>query len=177
MSRRTKKGRKTSSRALIARQRQAQALQLRVEGHPLDEIARRLGYRNRSSVATAIDAELTRHTVDGVAELRKIEGLRLLSLFQRHLPIARQDAIQAILETRDFKRGAEIARQISRSSEICVKLTQRYAKLFGLDQAVKVELGGPHGGPINFAAMTDVELELIIQQLGGASQIVEGDVT
>ena len=170
MTKRTKKGRKTSQRALRARQRQAQALQLRVEGHRLDDIARQLGYRNRSSVAAAIDSELARNTSDNVQKLREIEELRLNLVLARHLPIAVRDPMPGLDQGGDSAKGEAIAKQISRSAGIVDRISKRRAKLFGLDAVQKVELGGPVGNPltINFAALSDTELEAIIQQLNGS---------
>jgi len=149
MVKRTKKGRKTSARALMARKKQAQALQLRIEGLSLDEIARRVGYRHRQGVDKAINTELARHTVDNVKQLRELEQIRLGLVMARHLLIAASDPMPDLRdETKDLNRADAIARQISRSAMIVDRISARVAKLMGLDASTKVELGGSDGNPL-----------------------------
>jgi hypothetical protein len=66
----------SAPRILRARDREAQALQLRKAGLTLDVIASRLGYANRSGVSKAIGRATERHTSIAVDELRDLEAQR-----------------------------------------------------------------------------------------------------
>lgn len=68
---------KTGQRIVTARERQARAVELRVRGWTLEQIAVELGYRGTSSVAEAIKAQLARRERPAAEELAKIHMSQL----------------------------------------------------------------------------------------------------
>lgn len=68
---------KTSVQNLVGRERQARAVQLRIEGQSLQMIADALGYRGTSGVQQAIDAQLRRREKPAADALATIHMQRL----------------------------------------------------------------------------------------------------
>lgn len=68
---------KTGQRIVTARERQARAVELRVRGWTLEQIAAELQYRGTSSVSEAIKAQLARRERPAADELAKIHLERL----------------------------------------------------------------------------------------------------
>lgn len=105
---------KTSPRLVAAQLRQADAARLRVAGMTYGQIARELGYANESAAYNAVKGALRRVTVPAVEELRLIEGERL-------------DLAQQAIWERVLQGELEALRAF-------LKLSERRARLFGLDQ-------------------------------------------
>lgn len=68
---------------LTARERQARAVELRVQGFTLDEIATMLGYSHRASVGKAIDSQLKRRERPAADQLAQIHMDRLEAACKR----------------------------------------------------------------------------------------------
>ena len=68
---------------LTTRERHARAVELRVQGFTLDEIAKRLGYSNRSAVGKAIDSQLRRREKPAAEQLAQIHMERLEAACRR----------------------------------------------------------------------------------------------
>lgn len=76
--------RNTVGARLTAKQRSAQALKLRLMRHSYDQIAKALGYANRSSARKAVERELAAIPREPAKELREQE-LETLDMAQRAL--------------------------------------------------------------------------------------------
>ena len=63
-----------------ARLKRARAVELAVEGHSYEEIARQVGYTHRGSAHRAVFKALAEREVQGVEELRQMEMARLEQL-------------------------------------------------------------------------------------------------
>lgn len=100
------KGRTRTEIAAMAREREARALDLRALGHPLDRIAKELGYAHASSASKAIQRALDRIPMEAAKRLRDIE-LHALDLAQRALAdkIVRGDlgAIDRLIRIMDHR--------------------------------------------------------------------------
>jgi hypothetical protein len=111
--------------------RDLQAMELRKAGASYDQIARQMGYAQKSgahhAVMRALKAALQARD-ESAAEMREMEAQRinayLLGIYQK--------------ATHGDPRAIEVA----------LKLSERMAALFGLDAPVRRELSGPDGGPI-----------------------------
>lgn len=84
--------------------REARAVQLALAGWSYDDIARKLGYANRSGPFKAVRRALARDVVDGVREYRKLE-------------LARLDARQASYRERAVDGDAKAATVVLRTIE------------------------------------------------------------
>ena len=107
----------TSAFQLKAKQRQAEALELRKAGLTYEEIAKRLGYGSRTAAYTAVKralTELAEETSASAEQLRELENSRLDRL---HTIVWAQAT-----QNRDL---AAVDR--------AVRISERRAKLFGLD--------------------------------------------
>lgn len=107
----------TSAYQLKAKQRQAEALELRKAGLTYEEIAKRIGYGSRTAAYNAVKralTELAEETSASADRLRELENSRL----DRLHTIAWQQAVEA-------KDLTAIDR--------AVRISERRAKLYGLD--------------------------------------------
>ena len=111
---------RTSPGTLEARDRQRRAVELRTEGHSLEEIAAQLGYADKASVHNAITRTIDRHEAAAVDEYRDLEAARLNELQQAIWPLATAGDIPAVTA--------------------CVRIIDRRAKLLGLDAPVLVDV-------------------------------------
>lgn len=102
------------SRDVNAGARAAMALQLALEGHTYDEIARRVGYASKSGAFGAVQRELKRMLRHPAEELRQLEVARLDGLLTVYLPKAMSgdgwsmDRVLRIMERRDALLGLAI---------------------------------------------------------------------
>lgn len=118
---------------IAARERANKAVQLRLAGMTLSQIAETLGYAGPSGAHHAIRATLERNEAESVDDLRRVHRARLNRLLAGVWPRASQgdkDAMQS---------AARVMDQI--------------AKLDGLYAAQRVEHGGVDGGPIETATV------------------------
>lgn len=112
--------RRTGTAVLTARDKQRRALELRTEGHTLDQIADQLGYADKSGAHRAITAALDRHESAAVDQYRDLEAARLNELQRAVWPLA---------------IGGDLA-----AVTACVRIIDRRAKLLGLDAPVLVDV-------------------------------------
>ena len=117
----------TSPRALVALQRQQQAVELRRSGRSYREIARQVGIGVASAhrlVAGAM-ADVRSAVAEDIVELRALELSRLDGLTVALWPKARRGELPAV--------------------DRVLKIMERRAKLLGLDAPVKVARTNPAG--------------------------------
>ena len=81
-------GRHTTPRDINAAERGKQALQLRKQGYTLDEIATQCGFADKSGAWRSIKRELDRIVAPDVADLRKMEEMRLDDMLKASYPKA-----------------------------------------------------------------------------------------
>ena len=122
----------TTQRRCAITLKQEQALKLRMEGHSLAAIARKVGYSDRTGAFQAIKSALLKTLQEPAAALRKIELQRLDMMFQKLWPRAMRCDMGAI--------------------DRILKIMERHAKLLGLDAPAKTQLTGADGGPVQVAA-------------------------
>ena len=114
---------RTTSRALYARQREVKALELRLAGLHYNEIAKRLDYANRSSAYAAVIRVLDRREQEPAERVRHIELQRLERLLLTYWSRATR------------KRKPDIS-----AAKLCLDILARRARMLGLDAPVKVDI-------------------------------------
>lgn len=114
---------RTNARAMNARQRELQALELRMAGQPYSQIAKALGYRNRASAYSAVIRVLDRREAEPAERVRNMELQRLERLLQAYWKRAVR------------KRTPDIA-----AAKLCLDILARRARMLGLDAPVKVDI-------------------------------------
>lgn len=110
---------KSGSPLLRARLKAKQALDMRLEGRSLPEIAEALGYSNESGPYNAIQRLLARHELESVDELRRVESARLEELLQAVW-------VRGLLGDIDCINA-------------CLRIMASRARLLGLERPVKFE--------------------------------------
>jgi uncharacterized protein YegP (UPF0339 family) len=118
----TQKAGKISARSIQAREKQAQAVQLRANGATLQQIADALGYKSRTSAYRAIEADLTRQNStyrDDAEMVREMMVHRLDEMMLAFYPKARQGDQKA--------------------AEVVMRIDQRRSDLLGLDAPKTLE--------------------------------------
>ena len=148
---------KRTARARVVKSWRALALDLRVSGHTVREIAAKVG-KAPSTVHEAIEAELRAIPAAAVAELRDVEGARLDALIRGHITKARRGDAEA--------------------AHVVISAIRQRSKLFGLEAPVRTEHTGKNGGPIPIAAfdlskLTDDQLDRLLA--GDVSVLAGGD--
>lgn len=119
---------RTSPRRVEARVKQAQALEMRLEGKTLAEIAEALGYSGPSGAAKALSAALSAVIAGPVEELRAVENARYDVALAGLWPEVKDGDVDSV--------------------NAFVKLSARRCKLLGLDAPTKIAPVTPDGtGP------------------------------
>lgn len=95
------------------------------DGHSYDEIAKALGYANRSGAFKAVESLLTSMEVESVDSYRKVENERLDRLLRVHAQLADDGDTQA--------------------AQVVLGITKERAKLNGLYAPVETKLSGGLG--------------------------------
>lgn len=115
---------KNKSRRVQAtvQQKQEQALALLISGKTNDEIAKTVGYRDRSGAHRAVTAALERH-----AKTRE-------DLADKALTIA-HERLEKLMST--FSERAEMGDV--QAGRLVVSIIDRYSKLYGLDAPTKID--------------------------------------
>ena len=126
---------KTSPRRIVATEKQKQAMELRLRGASFEQISQALDYSCASSAYRAVMAALAKVPAPEVTTYRKINTERLNKL--------------RINNWKDAEKGN------ARAIEIEIKIQQEEARLLGLYEAEKRELGGLSGGPIQLRVIYD----------------------
>jgi ParB-like chromosome segregation protein Spo0J len=110
---------KVIARTVAVKEWRAHALQLRVKGLTIRQIAKALG-KSKSAVHKGLDAEINAIPAEGVAELREIVGARLDAVVRGSLARARKGDANAAF--------------------VVIAASTAQAKLFGLNAPAKVQL-------------------------------------
>jgi len=138
---------KLSKSTITSRLRQHKALELRLAGLQLEEIADKLDYGNASSVYYAINAALKRECPqEEVERMRAVMNARLLRLLKAVWPhaIAKQPDLQAM--------------------DRAMKLLERLCRLHGLDKPIEIK------SDMTITAEDPLE-KLTIEELGNLQEI------
>jgi hypothetical protein len=152
---------KNSPARVNATVRRAQAIQLRIEGKTLDQIAVALGYKSRGAVSQDISRALAAQITEPAAELRSIEAARLDAAWQR-LDDARERVMDVLTRKHitvsngkvitlpgaddkpvPLEDDGPILAAVGRLLDIersRLQIMERRAKLFGLDAPAKVSV-------------------------------------
>lgn len=113
---------KTGDHAITAAIKASQALELRIGGATLDEIAKALGYAERSVAGRAVQRALKAKVSEHVDEYRDLHMARLEALYMKFHS-------QAIQGNYNGLRG-------------CLQILVREAKLLGLDAPTRTVVEG-----------------------------------
>jgi hypothetical protein len=145
-----KKG--TSRAALLARQREERAVQMRLEGHTLEEIAAELGYANRCGAWLAlVRAKARLAPIKDAEELRQQEIARTFEIEQEAFEQwerSTEDA-ETTTTTEDDKGQSTTLKREGQSGnpallDKVLKAMERRAKLLGLDKPQQIDMtSGP----------------------------------
>lgn len=128
--------RHTNQRDINAAERATMAINLRKQGYTLDEIAQQCGYQDRSGAFKAIKRELDKLPAPNIADLRKMEEMRLDALLKVIMPKAEggdmwaADRVIAI-----SKRRSEITGMDAKPDELITQ--QNYIKKIVLTHTVE----------------------------------------
>lgn len=131
---------KTAKRNVDAAERDAKALQMRIECYSLEQIAKKLGYSGASEVCNIIQKRLRERIGRPAEELRQMEIERAETAERTAQRFVKK------YEKQDKLRPADAAALLARAQAA----QERRAKLQGLDAPVRIEqsgyIGGGHGG-------------------------------
>src|SRR6202022_3617223 len=142
--------RKSSSKAVACAERHREWIDLKRQGHTECEIARRSGV-SQQAVSKAVLKYVRNLPALAADDLRRLEAERL-------------DALSAAL-------APAIAKGDPRSIEAAVRISERRAKLLGLDAPNTHRITGPGDGPVQIMSLLahvppmDVEMPRRIQEL------------
>lgn len=114
---------KTNPTRLNVRERELEALEMRMAGQPYSAIAKALGWRNRSSAYEAVMRVLDRREQEPAERVRSMELQRLERLLQAYW----KRAIR--------KRAPDI-----NAAKLVLDILTRRARMLGLDAPVRVDI-------------------------------------
>ncbi|MHB8867449.1 MAG: hypothetical protein ACYC6T_08080 [Thermoleophilia bacterium] len=137
-----------SARRVAARKREADALELRLGGATYEQIAPRLGYKNRSGAMRAV-----KRALDKLISPEDVESLRQLEL----------ERLDRLL----LGIWSSAVRGNPAAIDRVLKILERRARILGIDAPERRELSGPGGGPIQHEHHTETELDREIGRLLG----------
>ena len=130
---------KTNKTHIKARQREQQAVTLRLAGQTYQAISDVMGV-TKGGVYKMVKNSMERtikHTDESVEILKEIELHRLDRLYARMFPLAEQGSMGAV--------------------DRCLKIMERRARLLGLDAPVKTDFSLHQDEPVTFVINTMVE--------------------
>ena len=133
------------SRRVQAHERHLQALALRKAGATYQEIAKHLGYAHAKGAYTAVASALRATLREPADEVRELEVARLdsaLLAVWRRVQVGDDKAIDRLL-----------------------RISERRAKLLGLDAAIRKELSGPAGSLLTIDDASTSELARRFEEL------------
>jgi hypothetical protein len=145
MTRKTPGG---DERALSTTERDRTAAQLREDGHSWLAIAEKLGYASAGHAYNAVRKLLDRIPVEAISSLRATESARMEAARLAALEILRRRHVaisngQLVFEDKDGRlRPIEDDAPALKALEVIVKISERMARLNGLDAPQQVELSG-----------------------------------
>lgn len=114
---------RTNARALTARRREMESLELRMSGLPYSQIAKKVGYRSRVSAYNAVIRVLDRREQEPAEKVRHLELQRLERLLMAYWP-----------------RAIDEAKPDVQAAKMCLDILTRRARMLGLDAPVKVDI-------------------------------------
>lgn len=139
----------TTQERLIARQRQDTALQLRINGVKLEDIAKQLGYKGHTGAMAAIKAALDRIPDPDVRTMRKIFGER----YEEAIFAAHKDAMNVASPNHE------------KAAKLWLTAMDKLVKLYGAEvqpdpkkQTIAVELTGDGNKPLD-VVVTELTVE------------------
>ena len=143
---------KLSPRRIEARNKQQQALELRMAGRTWQEIAEHLGYKSHTGAIEAVKVALARSNHEAAEDYRNLTLGRLTKILQVHWPLMLQaDPV---------------------ASKLCLQTIKDMRELTGLDAPSKLEHSGPDGAPIKHEVITlnvdDIREALTVLRDSGA---------
>lgn len=125
---------KLSQRRIDARNRQQQALELRMAGRTWTEIADTLGYASHTGAYEAVKVALSRSNHEAAEDYRSLTLGRLTKILQVHWPLMLQGDGNA--------------------TRYCLQTIKDMRELMGLDSPSKFEHTGADGAPIQHEVIT-----------------------
>lgn len=162
-------------RVLSTVERDAEAAKLRARGHTYDQIALTLGYSDRSNARDGVMRCLDATVAEPAAEVRKIELDRLDYLWRKGLEVLERDHI-TVQHGKVIRRQIGVERDkdgierldpdgkeipvwedvldddpVLRAIDRLLKISERRARLLGLDTPVKADLTVHTVDPTDFA--------------------------
>lgn len=143
---------KRTARRAVVKTWRAKALELRISGLTIREIATTLG-KAISTVHEAIECEIREIPAAGVNALREVQGAQLDALVRGHLAKARRGDAEA--------------------AHVVISAIRQKAKLFGLDAPTRNEHTGANGGPIRTFDMSKLSSEQIDRLIDGDISVLE----
>lgn len=156
---------RSAARALLARSREQQGLELRLGGASYVQIAESLGM-TPGGAYKAVDRALARQAAQTEEKADKLRRLELARLERLHLGLWQK------AKAGDEKAVREVLR-----------IAERRARLLGLDAPKRNELSGPQGAPlvIDYPALAQRFFDLIeltAERMGtdAPPELVEGEV-
>ena len=161
---------------MLAVEREAQTVALRIEGLTLQEIAKSLGYKTKGSAHLALKRALSRIGVPEVEEYRELVSARLEKILATWWPI--------MITTTTEVDGQEVTALVDdrrKATDLVLKALTDIRALHGLDLA-KPLLGSPenpmHVTPAFTGDLTDDQVDALIaldSQLRGVVIDQEGN--
>lgn len=132
-----KKGKTTGAKAILLTAKVRQALQLRIAGYSLREVAQQCGYNSEQAVYEAIKTALARSMKEAADEYRAYELLRLDTM------------LVGIWEMAKAGHNESIDRAL--------KIMAQRAKYLGLEAPVQQVHTGPGGGAVQIQVVYEDE--------------------
>jgi hypothetical protein len=150
---------KNSKWQMRAAERQVKAIELRRSGMTYERIGREIGFTTMAAYL-AVKVGLEKSLREPGDALRELEVQRMEELLEAVWPLAKSGDLFAV--------------------DRVIKISERRARLLGLDAPIKAEVTGPDGGPIQSVVMT-IDLsklsELELEQYEGLlSKLVPAEI-
>ncbi|MFF4552722.1 hypothetical protein [Streptomyces sp. NPDC001422] len=170
---RTRTGKGRFAPGLDTAQRDARAAELRAENWKLDDIARELGYHDRSHARTGIQRAL-REIVKGPAEkLLAVYADRLEDIFQRTMEIAEADHVMVshgrVITDADGNPLRDHAPVLAAFREARSALAD-VRKMVGLDQPTRVD------ATVHQVTQQDIELQEMLREAKAQAALEEQEL-
>jgi len=137
--RKTRKGRKRASAEVSAEVRAQQAVELKIQGHSYEEIAKELGYAGRQGAFEAVKSLLKKSTAEKVGELRKISNARIEAIIAAHMPLATRSGSELVV-CLDGKERRRKTKPNVNSADIVLKAIREHRALNGLDMPAQLHV-------------------------------------
>ena len=146
---------RTSPRRILAKQRSAQAIALRIGGATYPAIASVLGYNSPQAAAKAVGDSLAATVREPSDELRSLELERLDALFLALWPAAKRGVLGA--------------------ADRCLRVMERRARLLGLDAPVSFSVDWRKEAELAGFKASDLFEELVAEIMSRAGPVGPGE--